>query len=155
MRRVQRSRSWSSGLTNPLLAKNPAAQDAAATKLQASFRGKSTRRKLAEKVGAVAPKAVQDMTKSLGKSAASVGKAIIAQPQKITSAMRQRTLSTMQRMVENKLTEVYENKLKLSITTDRRMPWRLRVAVHEMADVLHPPARIELRSALAPNDDIR
>ena len=128
-------------------------EDAAATKLQASWRGKSARRSVAEKIGsAVAPKAVQDMTKRLGKSASSFGQAIIAQPQRITSAVRQRTLDTMQRMVESKLTEVYENKLKLSITTDRRMPWRLRVAVHEMADVTAPScAHRTSRCSLAPD----
>lgn len=47
---------------------------------------------------------------------------------------KNRMFAKLQKKLTSKLEAMYVDKLKLNITPDRRMPWALRVAVHDLVD---------------------
>ena len=57
-----------------------------------------------------------------------------AHPKSIVSGAKQRLYKSIQSKVGKELVKVYTTKIKTSLTGDRRMPWVLRKAIHEIVD---------------------
>ena len=122
MQRIQRSKSWSSGQipsprqafgrrSAPDSASDAGEEDEAATKLQANWRARQTRLGL---LSGTAQKA--------GQMVLDAGKAVLSQPTNIAAAAKRKAMGSLQGILEKRLTDLYEGKLKLSITPDRHMP---------------------------------
>ena len=57
-----------------------------------------------------------------------------ARPANLMKGMKRGVLTSLQKRVDKKLKEMYTSKIKLSVTADRRFPWQIRCAVHEIVD---------------------
>jgi len=57
---------------------------------------------------------------------------------------KNRLFGRLQRTLTRKLESLYVDKLKLTITPDRRMPWVMRVAIHEVADEIWDGLKVEV-----------
>ena len=55
-------------------------------------------------------------------------------PSSIAAKAKKTMLTKVQKLVEKKLDTTYTGKVKLSIAADRRTPWPVRVAIHEVVD---------------------
>lgn len=95
-------------------------QDAAATKISAVFRGNKAR------AGLVGGGSGQQR-----KSPSVLGSLA---PRGIASSMRRTAYGKLAQMVDHKMDELYVGKVKVAFTADRRIPWVLRVAAHDVAD---------------------
>ena len=60
------------------------------------------------------------------------------------AGMKRAMLNKVQTLVDKKMHAVYINTIKPTLTADRRVPWLVRVATHEIADGLWENIRIEV-----------
>ena len=71
----------------------------------------------------------------------------VSRPASIMSAAKRKIYQKLQKRVEAKLAETYAEKLKLTVTPDRRMPWVVRVAVHDLVDEVWANVSFEIDRA--------
>ena len=91
----------------------------------------------------------------LGRASAAAGRASAAAGQRLsamhpTSVVRgakRHLYKSIQDRVGRKLVEVYTERIKHTITPDRRYPWFVRVAIHELVDEIWEAVQDETRRA--------
>ena len=81
------------------------------------------------------PGIIGSIKAGVGASVGAVSSKLDAVKPSTIAAKAKRTLLTrVQKLVEKKLDSTYTGKVKLSIAADRRTPWPVRIAIHEVVD---------------------
>jgi len=62
----------------------------------------------------------------------------------VIGGVQRRAYSFLQKKVSSKLHDMYCTKIKPSLAADRRMPWALRVAIHEVVDEVWEGVQLEV-----------
>ena len=120
---------------SPALDEDEAGMQTAATKIQSLYRGKKTREKRPTAT------TVFSGVQGVPAAAAEISRGFVISPSLVTNvaasvvkSVKHGAYSTLQNVVAQKLNELYVTKLKLRLTSDKRMPWIMREAIHDLAD---------------------
>ena len=68
---------------------------------------------------------------------------------KARAGMKRAVLTKMQSLVDKRMGSVYLQSIKPGLTADRRVPWLLRVATHDLVDEVWENVRVEVRELLS------
>ena len=114
----------------------------AATSIQKTYRGRHTRKKCSSSGVAAAARGfkVQDVPcvaiETVTSFGANIATTMSSSARGAQGFAKRKVYSKVQSMVEMKMKSLWERKLKLSLTSDPRMPWFIRSAMHEVGDFL-------------------
>jgi len=114
-----------------------AEQSSAAQRLQAQWRGRNARKErgrhgVARRFSSLA----EDTARAMEDAAKTTVKAVLQPKNTIVKYAKKRARNVMQKLIESRLASLYETKIKLMVTPDRRMPWSVRQSVHTLVDLV-------------------